>query len=99
MECEHLFETSNQRVSVGFMRAVILCLICAREDVAVRDGTSRKLTQKRKEHVMATFFFGVPKIEIEVSQGGQTSLPQQKYVLDDRRAIRRSKFVKCEPKN
>src|SRR6266404_583529 len=43
---------------------------------------------------MATFFISIPKIEIEVIQGGQSSLSQQQYVLDDRRAIWRSEFVK-----
>jgi len=37
------------------------------EYVAVIVGTSRELSQKRKEHIVAAFLIGVPKIKIEIS--------------------------------
>jgi hypothetical protein len=42
-------------------------------------------------------FVGVPEIKIEVRHGGQSSLPQRHYILDDCGASQQREFVIDEP--
>ena len=51
------------------MRAIIVRLINAGEDIAANVGTSRELCKKGWEQVVEVLFLGVPKIEVEICHG------------------------------
>ena len=60
-----------------------MCLVNAGEYVAITDGTSGELCKKRRKRIVEVLFVGVPKVEIEVRQGGQAGHPQRQDILDD----------------
>ena len=60
-----------------------MCLVNAGQYVATLDRTSRELDKKGSKRIVKVLFVGVPKVEIEVRQGGQAGLPQRQDILDN----------------
>ena len=58
-------------------------LIKAGEYLATIVGASGELCKERRKQVVEVLFIGVPKIEIEIGHGGQSSVAQRHYVLND----------------
>ena len=83
---EHIFETCDHCFGVGFVCAIIVCLINMGEYVATTVGTSGELCKKGRKGIVEVLFIGVPEIEIEIGDGGLPCLLQRHYVLDDCRA-------------
>jgi len=56
--------------------------------IETKIGLRGKLSNERKEQVAAVLFVGVPKIEVKISHGGQSTVPQGNDVLNDSGAKR-----------
>ena len=54
---------------------------------------SGELRKKGSKNVLEVLFNGVPRIEVEIRDGGLSGLPQRQYVLDDCRASWPCKFL------
>ena len=72
---------------------MIVCLMNVGKNIAITVGTSGELRKKRRKDIASVLFIGVPKIEVEVGDGGLSGLLQRHYVLDDCRASWRCKFL------
>ena len=76
---------------------MIVCLVNSGKNVAITVGISGELRKKGSESVAEVSLIGVPKIKVEVGDGGLSGLLQRHYVLDDCRASWRCKFLGGEP--
>ena len=56
------------------------------KNVAITVGRSGELRKKGSKSVAEVSFIGVPKIEVEIGNGGLSGLLQRQNVLDDCRA-------------
>ena len=64
--CEHFFETLHHHPNTGLLFTIVMCQIKPVEDVATRNGLSRKMDKKRGEKVSDMLFIKIPEVEIEV---------------------------------
>ena len=72
---------------------MIVCLMNGGKNIAITVGISGELRKKGSKSVTEVLFIGVPKIEVEIGDGGLSGLLQRHYVLDDCRASWRCKFL------
>ena len=63
-----------------------MCRMNVAKDVAITVGISGELRKKGSKSVAEVSFIGVPKIEVEIGNGGLSGLLQRQNVLDDCRA-------------
>jgi hypothetical protein len=68
--------------------AVVVSHVYVVEYKAAKVTASRKLGKEGKEKVSAILFISIPKVEVTVSHGGQSSIAQSHDILDDCRARR-----------
>ena len=73
-------------MTVRFVCTIIVCLINMGEYVAKTVGTSGELCKKGRKGIVKVLFIRIPKIKIEIGDGGLPSLLQSHYVPDDCRA-------------
>ena len=64
------------------------------KNVAIIVGISGELRKKGSKSVAEASFIGVPRIEVEISDGGLSGILQRLYVLDDCRASWRCEFLR-----
>ena len=64
----------------------------AGKDIAITVRMSGELRKKGSKSVGEVSFIGVPIIEVEIGDGGLSSLLQRRYILDDGRASWLCKF-------
>ena len=73
-ECKHLFQALYESAFAGVLHPAAVGKIKEVKFIETTIGPRGKLSNERREQVAAVLLVGVPKIEIKVSHGGQSTV-------------------------